>query len=92
MSHDCRSTETILLQHDNARTYASHTTSAVFKQLKFVVIQQPLYLPDLAPCDFHFFSDLKRDFKGLHFTSDEEVKEAVKSWINTKQVTYSVTV
>jgi hypothetical protein len=56
--------------------------------LKFEVLQHPPYSPDLAPCDFHFFPDLKRDFKGTHFTSDEEVKEAVKSWIKKRPATY----
>jgi hypothetical protein len=27
--------------------------------------------------DFHFFRHLKRDHKGSHFTSDDEVKQAV---------------
>ncbi|KAL4126372.1 hypothetical protein QTP88_010594 [Uroleucon formosanum] len=58
------------------------------KQLKFEVLQHPPYSPDLAPCDFHFFSDLKRDLKGTHFTSDEEVNEAVKSWIKERPATY----
>jgi len=35
----------------------------------------------LAPSDFHFFPHLKRDLKGTHFTSDDEVKQAVTSWI-----------
>jgi len=35
----------------------------------------------LAPSDFHFFPHLKRDLKGTHFTSDDEVKQAVMSWI-----------
>jgi hypothetical protein len=56
--------------------------------LKFEVLQHPPYSPDLAPCDFHFFPDLKRDLKGTHFTSDEEVKEAVKSWIKERPATY----
>lgn len=34
--------------------------------------------PDLAPHDFHF-SDFKKDLKGTYFTSDEKMKEAVKS-------------
>jgi len=39
----------------------------------------------LATSDFHFFPHLKRDLKGTHFTSDDEVKQAVTSWI--KQIT-----
>jgi hypothetical protein len=38
----------------------------------------------LAPSDFHFCPHLKRDLKGTHFTSDDEVKQAVTSWIKQR--------
>lgn len=83
------STETILLQHNSARHHTSKATSVALNQLKFEdVVQHPPYSPDLAPCDFHFFADIKRDLKGTHFTSDEEVKDAMKSWIKERSATY----
>jgi len=48
--------------------------------LKFEVFFHLPYSLDLAPSDFHFFPHLKRDLKGTHFTSDDEVKQAVM-WI-----------
>ena len=51
---------------------------------KFEVLSHPPYSPDLAPSDFHFFPHLKRDLKGTHFTSDNEVKQAVTSWIKQR--------
>jgi hypothetical protein len=38
----------------------------------------------LTPSDFHFFRHLKRDLKATHFTSDDEVKQAVTSWIRQR--------
>ena len=52
--------------------------------LKFEVLSHPPYSPDLVPSDFHFFPHLKRDLKGTHFTSDDEVKQAVTSWIKQR--------
>jgi len=52
--------------------------------LKFEVLSHPPYNPDLAPSDFHFFPHLKRDFKGTHFTSDDEVKQAMTLWIKQR--------
>ena len=52
--------------------------------LKFEVLSHPPCSPDLAPSDFHFFPHLKRDLKGTHFTSDDEVKQAVTSWIKQR--------
>jgi len=47
--------------------------------LKFEILSHPPYSPDLAPSDFHFLPHLKRDLKGTHFTSDDEVNQAVTS-------------
>ena len=52
--------------------------------LKFEVLSHPSYSPDLGPSDFHFFPHLKMDLKGAHFTSDDEVKQAVMSWIKQR--------
>ena len=32
----------------------------------------------------NFFPHLNRDLKGTHFTSDDEVKQAVTSWIKQR--------
>jgi transposase len=52
--------------------------------LKFEVLSHPSYSPDLVPSDFHLFPHLKRDLKGTHFTSDDEVKQAVTLWIKQR--------
>jgi len=76
-----RSTSPILLLRDNARPHTAHTTIDALKTLKFEVLSHPPYRPHLASSDFHFFPRLKRDIKGTHFTSDDEEKQAVTSWI-----------
>jgi transposase len=73
-----------LLLHDNARAHTAHATIDALKTLKFEVLSHLPYSPDLAPSDFHFFPHLKRDLKGTHFTSDDEVKQAVMSWIKQR--------
>jgi len=52
--------------------------------LKFEVLSHPPYSPDLMPSDFQFFPHLKRDLKETRFTSDDEVKQAVTSWIEQR--------
>ena len=44
----------------------------------------PAYSPDLAPSNFFLFLNLKKDIRGLHFRSDEEVVMAVEEWVNGK--------
>ena len=44
------------------------------------------YLPDLAPSDFHLFGPPKVSLR--HFSSNEEVKVAVKKWLKTQPVEF----
>jgi transposase len=69
------STSRILLLHDNARPHTALATIDALETLKFEVLSNPPYSPDLAPSDLHFCPHLKWDLKGTHFTSDDEVKQ-----------------
>ena len=64
-------------------THTARATIDALETLKFEVLSHPPYSPDLAPSDFHFFPHIKRDLKGTHFTSDDEVKQAV-TWIKKR--------
>jgi transposase len=80
-----------LLLHDNATPHTARAKLDALETLKFEVLSHPPYSPDLAPSDFHFFPHLKRDLKRTHFTSDDEVKQAVTSWINKEPLNSSLT-
>ena len=54
------------------------------EQNVYELIPHPAYSPDLAPSDFFLFPNLKKDIRGLHFRSDEEVVTAVEEWVNGK--------
>ena len=48
----------------------------------YELIPHPAYLPDLAPSDFSLFPNLKRNIRGCHLRSDEEVVTAVEECVN----------
>ena len=50
----------------------------------YELIQHPASSPDLAPSVFFLFPNLKKDIRGLHFQSDEEVVTAVEEWVSGK--------
>ena len=50
----------------------------------YELIPHPAYSPDLAPSNFFLLPNLKKDIRGLHFQSDEEVVMAVEEWVNGK--------
>ena len=44
----------------------------------YELIPHRTYSPDVAPSNFFLFPNLKKDIRGLHFRSDEEVMTAVE--------------
>ena len=45
-------------------------------------VSQPPYSPDLAPCDFWLFPQLKEKLRGCRYETIEEMKEAVTKVID----------
>jgi hypothetical protein len=48
------------------------------EELGFILVPQPLYSPDLAPCDFFLFGYLKQHSEGTHFTREDQVIVVVR--------------
>ena len=69
---------------DNARVNTCKVAMDAVEQNGYELIPHPAYSPDLAPSDFFLFPNLKKDIRGLHFRSDEEVVTAVEEWVNGK--------
>ena len=74
----------VLLQQDNARVHTCKVAMDAVERNGYELIPHPAYSPDLAPSDFFLFPNLKKDIRGLHFRSDEEVVTAVVEWVNGK--------
>jgi histone-lysine N-methyltransferase SETMAR len=74
----CLLSSGVMLLHDNARPRAAARTQAMLLEFGWEVFERP----DLAPSDFHLFPKLKEFLGGRRFKSDEEVKDAVKEWLN----------
>jgi histone-lysine N-methyltransferase SETMAR len=55
---------------------------AMLQEFGWEVFEHPAYGPDLAPSDFHLFPKLKEFLGDRCFKSDEEVKDAIKKWLN----------
>ena len=72
--------EAWVLHHDNAPAHTAHSTQ-VF--LASHGIQQPPYSPDMAPCDFWLFPQLKRVLKGTRFEDIDTIKQNATSTLNT---------
>ena len=74
----------VLLQQDNARVHTCKVAMDAVERNGYELIPHPTYPPDLASSDFFLFPNLKKDIRGRHFRSDEEVVTAVEEWVNGK--------
>ena len=55
--------------HDNAPAHTAGKTKEFLRQSGLEMIEHLPYSPDLAPCDFWLFPNLKRHLKGSRFES-----------------------
>lgn len=63
-----------------------HTSPVVMTKLRFEWLLNWVYLPDLAPCDFHLFPNLKKWLGRKKVSDDSEVIDTMngylKGWTN----------
>ena len=71
-----------LLHPDNAPAHTSLLVRKFLAKNNTLMMPQPPYPADLAPCDFFLFPKLKRPMKGRHYATIEEIKAASKEELN----------
>ncbi|UYV72546.1 hypothetical protein LAZ67_9003640 [Cordylochernes scorpioides] len=72
----------VRFHHDNARPHIAHQTTALFEEFGWELVSLPPYSPDVAPSDFNLFPELKKNLGGTKFQNDDELKEAVLSFLH----------
>jgi len=74
-------TKGVRLLHDNARPHVARNTKALLDKFGWDILPQPPYSPDLAPSDYHLFTNLKKHLGGKRLNLDEEVKTVVMEYL-----------
>ncbi|UYV82490.1 hypothetical protein LAZ67_21002496 [Cordylochernes scorpioides] len=67
-----------LLHHDNVPAHTSFLVRDFLAKNNALMMPQPSYSPDLAPCDFFLFPKLKRPMTGRRYATLDEIKTASK--------------
>jgi histone-lysine N-methyltransferase SETMAR len=67
---------------DNAPPHWALATQKKLAYLGFHCFDHPPYSPGLAQSNYYRFAGLKKQLKGLHFSSDMEVIAAVETWLD----------
>lgn len=70
--------------HDNARPHIAKLTQKKLLELKWTVLPQPPYSPDIAPTDFHLFRSLQDHLQGRKFDDDEQLTADLSDFFNEK--------
>ena len=74
----------VLFHHDNAPAHRSRQCVSALSDHGFEILPHPPYSPDLSPCDFHLFPQIKRQLKGRRFKDVNELKQAFENAIDEK--------
>jgi len=78
----------MLFHHDNALAHTSALSKAKLVELGYELLPHPPNTPDLAPCDFFLFPNLKKSLAGQKFASNEEVVAATEAYFADLKKTY----
>lgn len=78
----------ILFHHDNAPAHSSLLVTQKLLELRYELLPHPPYSPDLAPCDFFLFPNLKKSLAGKRYGSNEEVIAATETYFEEFSKTY----
>ena len=69
---------------DSARVHTCKIAMDAVERNGYELIPHPAYSPDLAPNDYFLFPNSKKDIRGRHFRSNEEVVAAVEDRVRAK--------
>jgi hypothetical protein len=64
----------VLLLHDTARPHIARTTVNLLNTWHWEILSLPPCSPDLAPPDFHLFTELKMNLPGLRLQTDKSLQ------------------
>ena len=73
----------VILHHDNAPAHRARDTELDIDLLGFSLLPHPPYSPDLAPCDFRLFPDLKKELRGQRFENSLELRSKSREIISS---------
>ncbi|GBP84565.1 Histone-lysine N-methyltransferase SETMAR [Eumeta japonica] len=78
----------VLFHQDNARVHTCLVPMAKIHELRYELLPHPAYSPDLAPCDYYLFPNLKKWLGGKRFESNEEVITETNAYFESLEKIY----
>jgi len=75
------------LHHDNAPAHTLLIVREFLTKKNMTTVPHPAYSPDLAPCDFYVFPEIKLQLKGRRFISIVEIQAKSQQELNMLMLT-----
>uniref|UniRef100_A0A8R1IQJ9 Histone-lysine N-methyltransferase SETMAR n=1 Tax=Caenorhabditis japonica TaxID=281687 RepID=A0A8R1IQJ9_CAEJA len=70
------------------RPHVAKTTKSLLETFRWTVLADPPYSPDLAPTDYHLFSDMQRSLEGTDFKTKSDVENWLVSYFASKKLEF----
>jgi len=71
-----------LLHHDEVPAHTLLVVREFLTKNNMTTVPYSAYSPDLAPCIYYMFPEMKRQLKGWHFVSIEEIQAESQQVLN----------
>ncbi|KAG5335599.1 SETMR methyltransferase, partial [Acromyrmex charruanus] len=78
----------VLFHQDNAWVHTCPAPMAKFNEFRYELLPHPTYSPDLAPCDYFLFPNLKKSFGGKRFTTREQLIAETEAYLEGLDKSY----
>ena len=78
----------VLFHQDNAPAHKSSAALATIHEYDFQLVEHPPYSPDSAPSDNYLFPKMKKELSGQHFTTDNDVIDAVEIYLEDQDSSF----
>ncbi|KAG5319487.1 MOS1T transposase, partial [Pseudoatta argentina] len=72
----------VIVQHDN-RPHVAKVVKTYLETLKWEILSNPQYSPDVDPSDYYLFRSMAHDLVDQHFRSYKEVKNWNDKWMDS---------
>ena len=73
----------LIFHDDNAKPHWVCITNEFLLENHVEQYENPPYSPDLSPCDFFLFPELKKQLRGIRFNNDNEMLTALAQAIDS---------
>jgi transposase len=77
-------TSGVVLLHDNACLHTAAHTRALLEHFNWELFDHQPYSPDIAPSNYHLFTNLKNRLQSQRISSNEELIEDVKTRLSSQ--------